>query len=75
MSKGNSWFYGLSHIVQILLALFLGWIVCPIVRIASGKPVNIVVGILGLVTGNFAGILWLIDLIFVILKKKLPLGE
>ena len=75
MSKGNSWFYGLSHIVQILLALFLGWIVCPIVRIASGKPVNVVVGILGLLTGNFGGILWLIDLIFVILKKKLPLGE
>ena len=70
MSKGNSWFYGLSHVVQILLALFLGWIVCPIVRIASGKPVNILVGVLGLITANFGGILWLIDLICICIWRK-----
>lgn len=41
-----------------------------LVRITKGDTAGIVVGILQLVTGNFFGILWLIDVITVIAKKE-----
>ena len=39
-------------------------------RISKGDTVGIVVGVLQLVTGNFFGIFWLIDLITIITKKE-----
>lgn len=38
-------------------------------RITSGKTLPVIVGVLQIFTGNFFGILWLVDLITVILNK------
>lgn len=40
-----------------------------VARIASGKTVPVVIGILQIFTCNLFGIMWLIDLITVICKK------
>ncbi|MCQ2583041.1 MAG: hypothetical protein MJ160_03940 [Treponema sp.] len=38
-------------------------------RLTSGKLVPMIIGVLQIFTANFFGILWLVDLITVILKK------
>ena len=63
----------LPWIAKLLLVIFYD-IYGALVRIVKGidekNTVALVVGILQLVTGNFFGILWLIDLITVITKKE-----
>lgn len=60
---------GLPWILKVLLVVF-GDIYGVIYRICKGDTTGIVVGVLQLVTGNFFGILWLIDLITMITKKE-----
>ena len=60
---------GLPWILKVLLVVF-GDIYGVIYRICKGDTTGIVVGILQLVTGNFFGILWLVDLITMITKKE-----
>ncbi len=62
-SSGNWIINILLVIIYDLLGIFT--------RITSGKPLYIIIGILQIFTGNFFGILWLIDLITIILKKKI----
>ena len=69
--SGNSWYYGISWIVRLVLAIIpvTSCVVHAIARISSGKLLNIVVGILGFIFGW--NILWIIDLITTILRTKL----
>ena len=60
---------GLPWILKVLLVVF-GDIYGVIYRICKGDTTGIVVGVLQLVTVNFFGILWLIDLITMITKKE-----
>ena len=60
---------GLPWIAKLLLVIFYD-IYGALYRISKGDTVGIVIGALQLVTGNFFGILWLIDLITVITKKE-----
>lgn len=60
---------GLPWIVKLLLVVVYD-IYGALYRISRGDVVGIVVGVLQLVTGNFFGIFWLIDLITVIVKKE-----
>lgn len=60
---------GLPWILKVLLVVF-GDIYGIIYRICKGDTTGIVVGVLQLVTGNFFGIFWLIDLITMITKKE-----
>ncbi len=60
----------LPWIVQILLVVVYD-IYGALIRITRGDTVGIVVGILQLVTGNFFGILWIIDLVTIIAKKDI----
>ena len=60
---------GLPWIVKLLLVVVYD-IYGALYRISKGDTVGIVVGVLQLVTGNFFGIFWLIDLITVIVKKE-----
>ncbi|MBQ8345056.1 MAG: hypothetical protein IJY42_02185 [Clostridia bacterium] len=63
---------GLPWIVKILLVVVYD-IYGALYRISKGDAVGIVVGVLQLVTGNFFGIFWLIDLITVIVKKEVTI--
>ena len=62
-------FDNLPWIVKLLLVIF-GDIYGVLVRIARGDVAGIVIGVLQIVTGNFFGIAWIIDLITVIVKKE-----
>ena len=59
----------LPWIVQILLVIVYD-IYGALIRITRGDTAGIVIGILQLVTGNFFGIMWIIDLVTVIVKKE-----
>ncbi len=59
----------LPFIAKLLLVIFYD-IYGALVRICKGDTTGIVVGVLQLVTGNFFGILWIIDLVTVITKKE-----
>ncbi len=67
MAKKSDYF-GLSWIVSLILAIipFTSWICGAITRFMEGK---IVAGILRLLLGW--GIIWIMDLIFMITKKEI----
>ncbi len=67
MSKKSDYF-GLSYIVSLILAIipFTAWICGIVTRFSEGK---IVAGILRIFFG--AWILWILDLIFMIVKKSI----
>lgn len=68
MAKGKNPLKKTSWIVKILLVILYD-IYGIVARLTSGKIVPIIVGILQIVTVNFFGIIWLIDLITVLVKK------
>ncbi len=59
----------LPWIVKLLLVIFYD-IYGALYRISKGDTTGIVVGVLQLITGNFFGIFWIIDLVTVITKKE-----
>ena len=59
----------LPWIVKLLLVVFYD-IYGSLKRISKGDTKGLVVGVLMLVTGNFFGIMWIIDLVTVILNKE-----
>ena len=59
----------LPFIAKLLLVIFYD-IYGALVRITKGDTTSIVVGVLQLVTCNFFGIMWIIDLVTVITKKE-----
>ncbi|MBE6560958.1 MAG: TM2 domain-containing protein [Ruminococcaceae bacterium] len=61
----------LPWIVTLLLVIFVDGIYGGIYRITKGDTLGIVVGIVWIVTGGVFGIGWLIDLITVIVNKKI----
>ena len=61
---------GLPWIAKLLLVIFYD-IYGALFRISRGDTTGIVVGVLQLVTGNFFGILWIIDLVTIIAKKEI----
>ncbi len=69
MAEFKKTLQGLPWIVKLLLVIFYD-IYGALTRIARGDVTGIVVGVLQLVTGNFFGIFWIIDLVTVIVKKE-----
>lgn len=69
MAEFRKTLQGLPWIVKLLLVILYD-IYGALYRISRGDAVGIVVGVLQLITGNFFGIFWLIDLITVIVKKE-----
>ena len=73
MAEFRKTVHELPWIAKLLLVIFYD-IYGALVRILKGvdekNTVALVVGILQLVTGNFFGILWIIDLVTVITKKE-----
>ena len=69
MAEFRKTLQGLPWIVKLLLVILYD-IYGALYRISRGDTVGIVVGVLQLITGNFFGIFWLIDLITVIVKKE-----
>lgn len=61
----------LPWIAHLLLVIFVDAIWGGLYRLTRGDVVGIVVGILWFVTGSFFGIGWVVDLITVIVKKKI----
>ena len=61
---------GLPFIAQLLLVIFYD-IYGALYRISAGDTKGIVIGVLQLVTGNFFGVLWIIDLVTIIAKKDI----
>ena len=61
-------YFGLSYIISVILAIipFTAWICGVITRFSEGK---IVAGIIRIFLGGW--ILWILDLIFMILKKSI----
>ncbi len=72
MAEFRNTLKSLPWIVQILLVVFYD-IYGALVRISRGDVVGIVVGVLQLVTGNFFGIFWIIDLVTILVKKDIVL--
>lgn len=68
MAKGKNPLKKTSLLVKVLLVILYD-IYGIVARLTSGKIVPIIVGILQIVTVNFFGIIWLIDLITVLVKK------
>lgn len=66
MAKGVK---GLDWVVKIVLVILYD-IYGIAARITSGKTVPMIIGIVQIFTANLFGILWLVDLITVILKKE-----
>ena len=68
MAQGGKDYFGLDWIVSLILAIFppTSWICGFITRLQEGK---IVAAILRLLLGW--GIIWLLDLIFMILNHKI----
>lgn len=62
--KSNNW------IIAIILVIIYD-IYGIFTRITSGKLVPMIIGIIQIFTGNIFGIMWIIDLITIILKKKI----
>lgn len=60
---------GMDFIVKLLLVIVYD-IYGALYRISRGDTAGIVIGVLQLVTGNFFGIMWIIDLVTVILHKE-----
>ncbi len=57
-------------IIKLLLVIFLDFIVYGIYRICKGK---ILIGIIWIITIGFLGIGWIIDIVSIILYKKVKL--
>lgn len=57
-----------SWLVKLLLVIIYD-IYGIVARLSSGKIVPIIIGLLQIFTVNLCGIIWLIDLITVIVKK------
>lgn len=60
---------GMDFIVKLLLVIVYD-VYGALYRISRGDTAGIVIGVLQLVTGNFFGIMWIIDLVTVILNKE-----
>jgi hypothetical protein len=60
---------GLPWALKLVLVIFYD-IYGALVRISKGDTAGIVIGVLQLITGNFFGIFWIIDLVTVITKKE-----
>ena len=69
MAEFRKTLQGLPWIAKLLLVIVYD-IYGALYRISRGDAVGIVVGVLQLVTGNFFGIFWIIDLVTVIAKKE-----
>ena len=69
MAEFRKTLQGLPWIAKLLLVI-IGDIYGLLYRLTRGDVTGIVVAVLQLVTGNFFGIFWLIDLITVITKKE-----
>lgn len=69
MAEFRKTLQGLPWIAKLLLVIVYD-IYGALYRISRGDAVGIVVGVLQIVTGNFFGIFWIIDLITVIVKKE-----
>ena len=68
MAKTSSDYFGLSYIVSVILAIIpiTAWICGVVTRFMEGK---IVAGIIRIFLGGW--ILWILDLIWMILNKKI----
>ncbi len=68
-------FEGLSKLVKVIILLFLGGLVSPVLRIirwAENKDNTcLIVGIVALLTGGFFGILPIIDIVTEITDNKI----
>ena len=60
---------GMDFIVKLLLVIVYD-VYGALYRISRGDTAGIVIGVLQLVTGNFFGIMWIVDLVTVILHKE-----
>ena len=60
---------GLDWVVKIILVILYD-IYGILARVTSGKTLPVIIGIVQIFTANLFGILWLVDLITVILKKE-----
>ncbi len=60
---------GFDFIVKLLLVIVYD-VYGALYRISRGDTTGIIIGVLQLVTGNFFGIMWIIDLVTVIMHKE-----
>ncbi len=67
MAARKSDYFGLSYVVSLILAIipFTAWILGIVTRFQEGKIVA------GIVRIFFGWIVWILDLIFMIMKKEI----
>ena len=70
MSSLSKSLKSMDWILKILLAIIYD-IYGIARRLTSGNIVSIIIGIIQIFTGNICGIMWLVDLISVLLKKDI----
>ena len=66
-------YFGLSYLISVILAIIpITSVICGIVtRFQEGCMVGAVVRLVICLTGIGAGILWLVDLVLMILQKRI----
>ena len=69
MAGYRKWLDEQSFIVKLLLAIFLNPLIFGLYRVAKGDTGNILLGIAWFITGGLFFIGWIIDIIFIIMKK------
>jgi len=69
MAKQDKAYFGLPWIVSIILAFFFGALLAPIVRFMRGNMLMGVISLILLLTGFFAWVFWIVDLISIIVNK------
>ncbi len=69
MAEFRNTLKGLPFIAKLLLVIFYDFY-GALYRISRGDTAGIVIGVLQLITANFFGILWIIDIVTIILHKE-----
>lgn len=70
MAKAKTDYFGLSYIVSVILAIIpiTAWICGALTRFSEGK---IVAGIIRIIPFFGATVIWIVDLVMMITKKKI----
>jgi hypothetical protein len=76
-SKSTSWYSDMNWILKLILTIIpvTGWLMGGIVRILrgidNGNTLELVLGIVYLVTGAYCGIGWILDIITTIINHDI----
>ena len=70
MAKQENAYFGINWVISLILAIFFGWILGPIVAFQRGNMLWCVIRILGIFF-FFGIIFWVVDIVSFVVNKDL----